>query len=216
MSTRTRTAAQRRRISRRRARRARGRRVFAITTVSAVGIAAVLGVIGLVTAQRPSTEYCLTAPESFPPFGVSGWRGDQLENAAIIISTAHQLGFDRDGQILGVMTAMGESSLRNIDYGDWETSGITNPDGSRTSSIGLFQQQDWWGSVEERMDPATSAALFYDRLERVAGWQQMQPSHAIHRVQINSDPEHYARFADDATAVVDALSGECVSDSPDS
>lgn len=66
------------------------------------------------------------------------------------------------------------------------------------------------------MDPATSAALFYDRLERVAGWQQMQPSHAIHRVQINSDPEHYARFADDATAVVDALSGECVSDSPDS
>jgi hypothetical protein len=28
-------------------------------------------------------------------------------------------------------------------------------------------------------------------------------------VQINADQEHYARFQDDATAVVDALSGPC-------
>lgn len=216
MSTRARTAAERRRLTKRRARRARGRRVFAITAVSGLGLALVLGVIGVATAQHPFTRYCIAEPESFPPFGVSGWRGEQLENAAIIIRTADALEFDRDGQILGVMAAMGESSLRNIDYGDWETSGVTNPDGSRTSSIGLFQQQDWWGSVEERMDPATAATLFYERLARLSGWQQMPPSQAIHRVQINSDPEHYARFADDAAQIVDVLSGQCPDDSPDS
>jgi hypothetical protein len=104
---------------------------------------------------------------------------------------------------------MGESSLRNIDYGDWETSGVTNPDGSRTSSVGLFQQQAWWGSLAERMDPATAATKFYARLRKVPDWQGLPPSHAIHRVQINADQEHYARFQGNAEDVVAALSGEC-------
>lgn len=216
MSTRGRTAAERRRLTRRRAKRARTRRVIIGTVIGVTVTAAVLGMIGLITARGPEGGYCITETETFPVLGVGGWRGEQLENAATIIRTAQSLGFERDGQILGVMAAMGESSLRNIDYGDWETSGITNPDGSRTSSIGLFQQQDWWGSVEERMDPASAATLFYDRLARLPGWQGAEPLHAIHRVQINSDPEHYARFADDAAAVVDALSGPCPADSPDS
>lgn len=103
----------------------------------------------------------------------------------------------------------GESSLRNIDYGDWETRGFTNPDGTRTTSIGLFQQQEWWGSVEQRMDPATATTLFFDRLGRLPDWQTMEPSHAIHRVQINTDRDYYSRFQADATAVVDAMSGPC-------
>jgi hypothetical protein len=59
------------------------------------------------------------------------------------------------------------------------------------------------------MDPATAATKFFARLGRLQGWQGLPPSHAINRVQINSDREHYARFADDAADVVDALSGEC-------
>lgn len=204
---RTRAALARRRARRRRERRRLGR-VAAITASVALAASAVLAVIGLATAARPGV-HCLEEPSSFPADGVQGWRGEQLDNAAIIITTARERGFGRDGQILGVMTAMGESSLRNIDYGDWETSGVTNPDGTRTSSIGLFQQQDWWGTAAQRMDPATAAGLFYARLERVPDWRQLPPSHAIHRVQINSDREHYARFADDAAAVVDALAGPC-------
>jgi len=59
------------------------------------------------------------------------------------------------------------------------------------------------------MDPATAATRFFARLQRIPGWQELPPSHAIHRVQINSDSEHYARFEADAAAVVDALSGPC-------
>lgn len=179
-----------------------------MSAAGAVAVAGLLVLIPLGLARDPA-PICLDQPSTFPEAGIEGWRGEQLENAATIIRTGSERGFGRDGQILGVMTAMGESSLRAIDYGDWETSGWTNPDGSRTTSIGLFQQQDWWGSVEQRMDPATSAALFFDRLARVPGWQEMEPSHAIHRVQVNTDRDYYTRYRSDATAVVDALSGPC-------
>lgn len=180
-----------------------------ILTFGALTLAALLIVLVPMAISHDPVAVCMDAPEDLPDDGVAGWQGEQLENAAIIVRTASEQGFATDGKILGVMAAMGESSLHNIDYGDWETSGFTNPDGTRTSSIGLFQQQEWWGSAETRMDPAASAALFYGRLAGLAGWQEMAPSHAIHRVQINTDPDHYARFQDDAEAVVDALSGPC-------
>jgi hypothetical protein len=177
-------------------------------SAAAVVIAATVAVlVPLGLAREPA--YCAAQPEALAGAGVEGWSGEQLQNAATIMTTASALGFGRDGQILGVMTAMGESSLRNIDYGDWETRGVTNPDGSRTSSIGLFQQQDWWGTPEQRMDPATAATLFYQRLARVPDWQQLPPTHAIHRVQVNTDADYYARYQDDATAVVDALTRGC-------
>ncbi|MCT2222915.1 hypothetical protein [Microbacterium paraoxydans] len=205
-------ANRRRREARRRAaRRAQRKRILRRVAVSAAVVAAgavLLVLIPLGLARDPA-PVCLDRPSTFPQAGVAGWSGEQLENAATIIRTADELGFARDGQILGVMTAMGESSLRNIDYGDWETRGWTNPDGSRTTSIGLFQQQDWWGSAEQRMDPATAARLFFERLARVPDWRSMAPSHAIHRVQVNTDRDYYTRYQEDAAAVVDVLSGPC-------
>ncbi|WP_144874121.1 hypothetical protein [Microbacterium sp. 1.5R] len=180
---------------------------LSVAGVIAVVLAAVLIPLGL--AHEKPVAICLGDPTTYPQAGIAGWQGEQLENAAVIMQTATALGFGRDGQVLGVMTAMGESSLRNIDYGDWETSGFTNPDGSRTTSIGLFQQQEWWGTAEQRMDPATAATLFYQRLSRVPDWQTMDPSLAIHRVQINLDPTYYTRYTEDAAAVVDAMSRPC-------
>lgn len=196
---------------RRQARRRAARRVLVRLGIGAAAAAVLtLAAVVLVPLATADREVCLDEPASFPSAGVRGWQGEQLENAAAIISTARELGFDRDGQILGVMTAMGESSLRNIEHGDWETSDVRNPDGTRTSSIGLFQQQSWWGTVEERMDPGVAAELFYARLGRLKGWQGMAPSHAIHRVQINTDREHYARFESDAAAIVDTIGHVCV------
>ncbi|MGK3950317.1 hypothetical protein [Microbacterium sp. K2] len=206
--SRTRRASPRRRAQRRIQRAKLLRRIaLSAAAVIVVALAAVLIPLGL--AHEKPLAICITDPTTFPESGVEGWQGEQLENAATIMQTATALGFGRDGQILGVMTAMGESSLNNIDYGDWETSGFTNPDGSRTTSIGLFQQQHWWGSAEQRMDPATAATLFYERLARVHDWQSIDQSLAIHRVQINLDPTYYTRYAADATAVVDALSRPC-------
>ena len=183
------------------------RRILVSSAVVAAAVAVAV-FLPRALAHEP-IAYCAADPQSLPAGGVEGWSGEQLRNAATIMTTASALGFERDGQIIGVMTARGESSLRNIDHGDWETSGVTNPDGSRTTSIGLFQQQDWWGSVEERMDPATAATLFYQRLARLPDWRQLAPTQAIHRVQVNADAGYYAAFEDDATAVVDALTRGC-------
>lgn len=177
-------------------------------------LAALFGVtFVLASVQRADAHGMCLADTNALPADVAGYKGEQLVNAAAIVRAGIDLGVDQHGQVLAVMTAMGESTLRNITYGDWETSGITNPDGSRTTSIGLFQQQESWGSVQDRMDPAKSAGLFYARLLVVPGWQNMPATLAIHAVQINADPQHYARYENDATALVTALTSSCASGS---
>ncbi len=134
---------------------------------------------------------------------VGRWDAEQLSNAAAIMQAANDLQLDARAQVLGVMTAMGESSLRNIDYGD----NATNPDGSIADSIGLFQQQSSWGTQQQRMDPRTSATLFYERLNSLDDWASMQPTLAANAVQRNSDPYHYEPYYDEAVQVVEALTG---------
>lgn len=133
---------------------------------------------------------------------VAGYDEPQVRNAAIIADVAHRMGLGDRGALLGVMCAMGESSLRNIDYGDWETNGVRNPDGSPTSSIGLFQQQRWWGSPAERMDARYAAGAFFAALVKVRDWATLPPTLAIHRAQINADPNHYSRYESTARAVL--------------
>ncbi|MFT4281510.1 hypothetical protein [Microbacterium sp.] len=89
----------------------------------------------------------------------------------------------------------------NINYGD----NVVNPDGSIADSIGLFQQQSSGGTVEERMDPTTSATLFFERLAAVQGWETLEPSVAINRVQINSDPFHHVKWRPAAIAITTYL-----------
>jgi hypothetical protein len=137
---------------------------------------------------------------------VAGFSGDQLVNATEIMRAAAALGLSQQAQILGVMTAIGESSLRNITYGD-DILGIRNPDGTRTSSVGLFQQQNWWGTLAQRLDPYESATLFFDRLVAVKGWQLMPPTAAAHAVQRNADADHYTPFFAPASEIVTTLTG---------
>ena len=70
-------------------------------------------------------------PQKVPTEPVAGYSGEQLTNAALIMNAAVPLGLDRQAQVIGVMMAMGESSLRNIGYGD-DINGVTNPDGTPT------------------------------------------------------------------------------------
>ncbi len=144
--------------------------------------------------------------KSIPADASSGaYNAEQMVNAGHIMNAAAAMGLSVRAQQIGVMTAMGESSLRNIDYGDWETNGVRNPDGTPTTSIGLFQQQDGWGSVADRMNPEKSATLFFARLIKVEGWEQLDPSTAAHRVQINKDSRHYTKWWDAAVTMTDQL-----------
>jgi murein DD-endopeptidase MepM/ murein hydrolase activator NlpD len=122
-----------------------------------------------------------------------GLSDEQLSNAGFIVSTGRRMGAsERDIQI-ALMTAMQESSLRNLSYGD-DIYGVTNPDGSLTSSLGLFQQQKWWGTAGERMDPSKSSELFYNALFQVANRDQMATWEAAQAVQGSAYPMAYAQW----------------------
>lgn len=169
--------------------------LFALVVVVGSGSAAACGSGGAVNVQ------------AIPADATSGpWDADQMINAGHIMNAATAMNLPMRAEQIGVMTAIGESTLVSIGYGDWETGGVRNPDGTPTSSIGLFQQQWWWGSTADRMDPEKSATLFFKRLVDVSGWEQMDPSHAANAVQINKDPNHYTKFWGDAVKLTDELS----------
>lgn len=153
-------------------------------------------------AQTASVDACRAVRASFSV--------EQLDNAATIVAAGRDAGLPERDQTIAVMTALGESSLRNIAYGDWETSGVTNPDGTRTTSMGLFQQQESWGSEESRMDPYTSATLFYRAMvARVPepGRSDLEPTLVAHRTQMNRDAQHYAPYWEQAAEIVADLAG---------
>lgn len=147
-------------------------------------------------------------PASVPETEIAGYGHEQLVNAAYVMQAGEGLGLDARDQTIGVMTAMGESSLRNIDYGDWETGGVTNPDGTRTTSIGLFQQQNGWGSREERLDPYIASTKFFQAMiEKVPDRESLEPTIVAHRTQVNADPYHYTRYWEGAVQIVEGLTG---------
>lgn len=139
----------------------------------------------------------VTAAAAHAP--IDGYSGEQLKNAAAIMNAAQTLGLTQQGQIIGVMTAMGESGLRELNYGDQ-----AGPD-----SRGLFQQRanGAWGSLADRMDPTISATNFFTALIRVTGWESLDPTIAAHKVQGNADPFYYTPYFPKAQNVVSVLTG---------
>lgn len=192
----------------------KGGGAYAIAAVPILIIGMMLGfvVVGgddsCATAAVPGAPGVSVDPNSVPQTEIAGYGHEQLVNAANVIQAGKDLGLNVRDQTIGVMTAMGESSLRNIDYGDWETGGVTNPDGSRTTSIGLFQQQDGWGTREERLNPYISSTKFFQAMiQKVPDRESLEPTIVAHRTQINADPYHYERFWDGAVQIVEGLTG---------
>jgi endonuclease/exonuclease/phosphatase family metal-dependent hydrolase len=148
------------------------------------------------TAADPTAP----APVPAPPTSKGSWTPDQLANASAIVGTGRTLNVSGRGQAIAVMTALGESGLRVLDYGD-----KAGPD-----SRGLFQQRDSWGPMSERMDPQGSARLFFAALVKVDGWESMQPTEAAHSVQRNADPNYYTRFWGPAQEIVSLVGGDAL------
>jgi hypothetical protein len=124
---------------------------------------------------------------------------EQLANAAAIVVTAARMGLDDSAATIGVMTALTESSLRNVAHGD-----AAGPD-----SRGLFQQRAGWGPLDVRMDPSGAARLFFDALVAVPHWQ----AQAVQRSAF-SDGKNYTPSLQLARQVVAALRGTTAGEAP--
>ena len=180
----------------------------AVLAVPAAVIAMVVLVGGAVSENQSQNGCSMSA--SVVPAGqvdaAGGFTAEQLQNAAVILQVGEERGVPARAQAITVMTALGESGMRNLNYGD-DRFGVRNPDGSLTSSIGMFQEQKWYGTVEERLDPVQSSGRFYDRLLAITGWETLEPTIAAHKAQRNADPYHYQKYWDQALEVMQLVSG---------
>ncbi|WP_418277609.1 hypothetical protein ACNHYB_06560 [Isoptericola jiangsuensis] len=168
--------------------------VGAVLGILAVGVAAVASVVWYLDSRDPAAtrEWCAATLDGrdHPLSPV------QAGNAALIVGQTVQRGLPARAATIGLATAMQESRLVNIDYGDRD-------------SIGLFQQRpsQGWGTVEEIMDPVYSTDAFYDGLVEVDGWQDMEVTDAAQEVQRSAFPEAYAQHEQMARAWASSLTG---------
>ncbi|AWK11630.1 hypothetical protein DDQ41_24980 [Streptomyces spongiicola] len=119
---------------------------------------------------------------------------EQVANARTIVATGISLDVPKKGQIIALATAMQESRLRNLNYGDRD-------------SLGLFQQRpsQGWGTAQQIRDPVYASERFYKALLKVDGWQQMTVTQAAQAVQASGYPDAYAQWEDLATALQEAI-----------
>ncbi|MFH9268831.1 hypothetical protein ACH4KN_31920 [Streptomyces sp. NPDC017546] len=120
----------------------------------------------------------------------------QTVNAATISAVGTTRGMPERAVTIALATALQESTLRNIDYGDRD-------------SVGLFQQRpsQGWGTVEQIMDPVYSSEKFYEGLAEVPGYSRLPLTVAAQRVQRSGFPQAYAKHEPDAALLAAALTG---------
>lgn len=181
---------------------ARGRRGGGcLPTLVAAGLAVALlvvavgAVVALLRATRPEAtvaERCVAHLDG------TDWslNPDQAQNAALAAAVAIRRGLPARAVTIGIATALQESRLENIDYGDRD-------------SVGLYQQRpsQGWGTVEQIMDPVYSTNKFFEGLEQVPGYQDMTVTEAAQAVQRSGFPDAYAQHEVRARAWASALTG---------
>ena len=121
---------------------------------------------------------------------------EQRTNAATIIGVVKSTGAPPRAALVALATAMQESTLRNLDYGDRD-------------SLGLFQQRpsQGWGSPAQVRDPVYSTTIFLQRLMAIPGWEALPVTVAAQTVQRSAFPEAYAKWEGLAAQLVGQLAG---------
>src|SRR4051794_8513463 len=121
---------------------------------------------------------------------------EQAGNAAIITAVAVKRKLPARAATIAIATALQESKLRNLTYGDRD-------------SLGLFQQRpsQGWGTRKQVTDPVYAANAFYDVLVKIEGYRSLSVTKAAQKVQRSAFPSAYADHEADARVLASAMSG---------
>ncbi|MDI9907975.1 transglycosylase family protein [Rhodococcus sp. IEGM 1406] len=130
---------------------------------------------------------------------------EQIGIARTIIGVVDESGLGDKAAVVTLATALQESTLRNLDYGDRD-------------SQGLYQQRPsmGWGTLEQIKDPVLATKAFLGTsdhsnnagLKDVAGWENMTLTDAAQAVQRSGFPEAYAKWENSAKQIVESLTGK--------
>ena len=148
----------------------------------------------LVVGQAPAPA-AAAAPAAAPGGQLQATlTAEQAANAALIIRIGRELGVSDRGVAIALATAMVESGMRNLDWGDRD-------------SLGIFQQRPstGWGAPEQILDADRSTRVFYGGqsdpngpttrgLLDIPGWESMAFTDAAQAVQISAFPQRYGQW----------------------
>jgi cell wall-associated NlpC family hydrolase len=164
-------------------------RIFCGAAAISLPVAAVLGLLVLVSGAGPLSTQVIDAGEvagsvcatSGP---IAGLSDDAAQNARTVVTVATGRGGDR-AALIAVMTGLTESGLRILgNPGDPSAAGLpVQGVGFDHDSLGIFQQRPGWGSAQQRLDPVASTNLFLDRLLTEPTWSTVDPWRAAQQVQ---------------------------------
>jgi hypothetical protein len=121
---------------------------------------------------------------------------EQSANAATITAIAVKRGLPARAATIANATAIVESKLRNIKFGDRD-------------SLGLFQQRtsQGWGTEAQILDPIHASNAFYDHLIKVDGYQLMAITKVAQEVQHSGFPDAYAEHEEEGRILASTLAG---------
>jgi TP901 family phage tail tape measure protein len=124
-------------------------------------------------------------------YGNINLTSEQLKNAATIIGVGKGMGATSRDLIVSIMTAMQESTLRNVHYGDRD-------------SLGLFQQRpsQGWGTEDQILNPSYSSRKFFEHLLAMKGRNKLSLAGEAQAVQRSGNGSLYAKWEAMARAVV--------------
>ncbi|WUJ68459.1 hypothetical protein OG809_25520 [Kribbella soli] len=173
--------------------------------------AAALAIIGVASLLMLAPFGGGTTNQAACPVGLPGQGGDpkpsgplrttQVAFAKLIDSVAVQRGLPGKATLIALMTALVESDLQNLTYGD-------------ADSVGLFQQRPaaGWGSRLQIMNPRYAANAFFGGsqapdppgLVDINGWPSMALGDAAQAVQVSAFPDRYAVREQEAREIASA------------
>jgi hypothetical protein len=121
---------------------------------------------------------------------------EQSANAATITALALKRGLPARAATIANATAIVESKLRNIKFGDRD-------------SLGLFQQRpsEGWGTQAQILDPVHATNAFYDALIKIDGYQTMAITKVAQEVQHSGFPQAYADHEEEGRILASTLAG---------
>src|SRR5450631_3990856 len=121
---------------------------------------------------------------------------EQSANAATIAAVALKRGLPPRAATIANATAIQESKLQNIRFGDRD-------------SLGLFQQRpsQGWGTAAQILDPVHATNAFYDALIKINGYQSMAITQVAQQVQHSGFPQAYADHEQEGRILASTLAG---------
>ena len=122
---------------------------------------------------------------------------EQGSIAATIAGVAHRQAMPRLAVTIAYATAMQESKLHNLNYGDRD-------------SVGVFQQRpsEGWGPRKDLEDPIYASTKFFRALKAIPGYQKMPVYKAAQAVQHSADGAAYTQYEKMAAAMTPAFTGQ--------